>query len=184
MFDDQQEMLKPGDVFGDYVIERRLGKGGMGVVYLAVAPDGTKLAIKLMYRDKMTHDLRKRFAREAEFAMKIRHKNLITVYDVGEDPETGLCYMVMDYVSGGTLAEKLREQGKLPVAKAVNIVMRIATALEVAHRNGMVHRDIKPENIMFTEDGTPKLADLGVAKFDDDRKSVVTVTGMIIGTPA
>jgi len=184
MADEHVEILSPGDSFGDYVVERLLGKGGMGVVYLVRAPDGSQFAVKLMHPGQMTHDLRKRFAREAEFAMKIRHKNLISVYDVGEDPDSGFCYIIMDYVSGGTLADLLAARGKLPVAKAVNIVMRIAEALEVAHRNGMVHRDVKPENIMFAEDGTPKLADLGVAKFDDDRKTMVTMTGMIIGTPA
>lgn len=184
MADEHVEILIPGDSFGDYVVEQLLGKGGMGAVYLVRAPDGSRFAVKLMHPGKMTHDLRKRFAREAEFAMKIRHRNLISVYDVGEDPDSGLCYIIMDYVSGGTLADLLAARGKLSVTKAVNIVMRIAEALEVAHRNGMVHRDVKPENIMFAEDGTPKLADLGVAKFDDDRKTMVTMTGMIIGTPA
>ena len=176
--------LKAGELFGDYVVERLLGKGGMGAVYLVRSPDGSRYAVKVMYPDKMTHDLRKRFAREAEFAMKIRHRNLISVYDVGEDPETGLCYIIMDYVSGGSLSDRLKANGRLPVAEAVSIAMQIAAGLDVAHRGGLVHRDVKPDNILFDADGTPKLADLGVAKFDDDRKTMVTMTGMIIGTPA
>ena len=181
---DDTEPLKAGDHFGDYVVERLLGKGGMGAVYLVRAPDGSLFAVKVMFPGKMTHDLRRRFAHEADFAMKIRHRNLISVYDVGEDPDTGLCYIIMDYVPGGTLSERIKAQGRLPVDEAVKIAMQIAAALNVAHKNGLVHRDVKPDNIMFAEDGTPKLADLGVAKFDDDRKTMVTVTGMIIGTPA
>ena len=181
---DGQMPLKAGEHFGDYVVERLLGKGGMGAVYLVRSPDGSPYAVKVMYPDKMTHDLRKRFAREAEFAMNIRHRNLISVYDVGEDPETGLCYIIMDYVSDGTLSDRIKARGRLPVDEAVKIVMQIAAALDVAHSNGLVHRDVKPDNIMFAEDGTPKLADLGVAKFDDDRRTMVTLTCMIIGTPA
>ena len=178
------EPLKAGDSFGDYTIERLLGKGAMGAVYLMRAPDDSLFAVKIMFPGKMTHDLRSRFAHEADFAMKIRHRNLISVYDVGEDPETGLCYIIMDYVPGGTLSDRIKAQGRLPVDEAVKIAMQIAAALDVAHKNGLVHRDVKPDNIMFDADGTPKLADLGVAKFDDDRKTMVTMTGMVIGTPA
>jgi len=178
------EPLKAGDHFGDYIVERLLGKGGMGAVYLVRAPDGSHFAVKVMFSGRMSHDLRRRFAREAEFSMKIHHKNLISVYDVGEDPETGLCYIIMDYMSGGTLSDRIRDLGKMPVGEAVQVIMQIAAALDVAHRNGLVHRDVKPDNIMFAADGTPKLADLGVAKIDDDRRTMVTLTGMIIGTPA
>ena len=181
------KLLEPGDMFGDYTVEKLLGKGGMGAVYLVRAPGGERYAVKLMFPDmvKKGSDYRKRFAREAEFAMKIRHKNLISVYDVGEDPETGLCYIIMDYVPGGSVADRLEKNGPLPMAEAVSIAAQVALALEVAHRHGVVHRDIKPDNIMFDADGTPKLADLGVAKFTDEaHKTTVTTTGMIIGTPA
>ncbi len=176
--------LRPGDRFGDFAIDRLLGRGGMGAVYLAHSPDGLQFAIKIMYPGKMTHDLRVRFAREAEFAMNIRHENLISVYDVGEDPDTGLCYIIMDYVGGGTLSGLLKERGRLPVGEAVDIAAHVARALAVAHGRGLVHRDVKPDNIMFMSDGVPKLADLGVAKFDDDRATMVTRTNMVIGTPA
>ena len=178
------EPLKAGEHFGDYVVERLLGKGGMGAVYLVRAPDGSHFAVKVMFSGSMSHDLRRRFAREAEFSMKIHHKNLISVYDVGEDPDTGLCYIIMDYMPGGTLSDRIRDLGKMPVGEAVQVIMQIAAALDAAHRNGLIHRDVKPDNIMFAADGTPKLADLGVAKIDDDRRTMVTTTGMIIGTPA
>ena len=181
------KLLEPGDMFGDYTVEKLLGKGGMGAVYLVRAPDGERYAVKLMFPEiaSKNPDFRKRFAREAEFAMKIKHKNLISVYDVGEDPETGYCYIIMDYVPGGSVKDRLAANGALPIAEAVSIAAQIALALEVAHRYGVIHRDIKPDNIMFDADGTPKLADLGVAKFtDDEHKTTVTTTGMIIGTPA
>ena len=181
------KLLEPGDMFGDYIVEKLLGKGGMGAVYLVRAPGGERYAVKVMFPDmvKKGSDYRKRFAREAEFAMKIRHRNLISVYDVGEDPETGLCYIIMDYVPGGSVADRLAANGALPMAEAVSIAAQVALALDVAHRHGVIHRDIKPDNILLDEDGTPKLADLGVAKFSDTgRKSIVTTTGLIIGTPA
>ena len=182
---DDTSPLNPGDIFGDYTVERVLGKGNMGTVYLMRSTTGELFAVKIMHRGVMSHDLRVRFVREADFAMKIRHKNLISVYDVGEDPDSGLCYIIMDYVPGGTLADRIKERGTIPVNEAIKITMHIAAALDVAHRNGLVHRDVKPDNIMFAADGTPKLADLGVAKFDDGHSStMVTMTGMMIGTPA
>ena len=204
----RRKLLEPGEMFGDYTVEKLLGKGGMGAVYLVRAPGGERYAVKLMSPEmvKKGSDYRKRFAREAEFAMNIRHKNLISVYDVGEDPETGLCYIIMDYVPGGSVADRLERNGPLPMAEAVSIAAQVALALEVAplpmaeavsiaaqvalalevaHRHGVIHRDIKPDNIMFDADGTPKLADLGVARFTDEaHKTTVTTTGMIIGTPA
>ena len=177
-------ILEPGDRFGDYTVEKLLGKGGMGAVYLMRGASGSEYAVKIMFPDKVTHDLRRRFAKEAEFAIKIRHRNLVSVYDVGEDPETGLCYMIMDYVAGGSLSDMLKRRGRLPIGEAVSIASQVAAALEVAHRHGLVHRDIKPDNILFDADGTPRLADLGVAKFDESQQSMVTTTGMVIGTPA
>jgi len=181
---DEALLLKPGEKFGDYVVEQLLGKGGMGAVYLLRAPGGEKYAAKIMFPEAASrHEFRKRFAREAEFAMGLRHENLVSVYDVGEDPETGLCYIIMEYVPGGSLADLIEKNGPLPIDRAVSIAMRIAVALEAAHSRGLVHRDVKPDNILFTKDGVPKLADLGVAKFED-RQTTVTTTGMVIGTPA
>lgn len=177
-------LLKAGDYFGDYVVERLLGEGGMGAVYLVRTESGLRYAVKVMYPDMMSHDLRVRFAREAKFAMGVRHKNLISVYDVGEDPETGLCYIIMDYVPGGSLSDKIKESGRLPIQEAVSIATQIASGLDAAHRRGLVHRDVKPDNILFDADGTPKLADLGIAKHESDTGTMVTMAGEIIGTPA
>ena len=181
-------MLEIGSKFGDYTVIELLGKGAMGAVYRI--SDGTSdYALKIMSAQfddpQKRHEWRKRFAREAEVAMKVRHKNLIEVYDVGEDPATRLCYILMEYVGGGTLTDRLKAKGKLDIREAVAITMHIANALSAAHSIGVVHRDIKPDNIMFTTDGVPKLADLGVARYSDsESETTVTKTEMIIGTPA
>lgn len=179
--------LKDGDKFGDCTVCGLIGRGSMGSVYLVVAPDGRKYALKVIDPEilKRDADYQTRFIHEAEFAMGITHKNLISVHDAGENPETGVCYILMDYMPGGSLSDLLSRRGPLPINEAVSIASHIAFALEAAHRRGVIHRDIKPDNILFAEDGTPKLADLGVAKFEDDANAtMVTTAGMIVGTPA
>ena len=156
-------LLEIGSKFGDYTVVKLLGKGAMGEVY-KIADGDAVYALKIMKADiadkEKAHEWRKRFAREAEIAMNISHKNLIEVYDVGEDPETRLCYILMEYVGGGTLTDRLKRKGKLSIDEAVKIMMHVANGLDEAHKAGVVHRDIKPDNIMFTTDGVPKLADL------------------------
>ena len=179
--------LLPGDRFGDCVVRRMIGCGAMGVVYLVAAPDGAEYALKVMDAAIMAKNsgYKERFLKEATFAMSIRHKNLIAVHDAGENAEKGLCYLLMDYMPGGSLADVLAARGPLPIAEAVSVASHIAFALEAAHRSGVIHRDIKPANILFAADGTPRLADLGVAKFEDGGETTMSTTaGMIIGTPA
>lgn len=159
----------------------------MGSVYLVAAPDGAEYALKIVDPGRLSGaaDYRTRFVREAEFAMSISHPNLVAVHDAGENPETGLCYILMDYLPGGSLSAVLSARGPLPIGESVSIASQIAFALEAAHRRGVIHRDIKPDNILFAADGTPKLADLGVAKFSDETAlTMLTVQGMIVGTPA
>ena len=177
--------LKPGDRFGDCTVERLLGQGSMGSVFLVRAPDGAQYALKVMSPELAKNDptYKERFLREAEFAMKIHHRNLIPVHDAGEESERGFCYILMDYMPGGTVKDLVRERGVLPVAQAVQIATQVAVAMEVAHLHGIIHRDIKPDNIMFDADGVPKLADLGVARFAAD-VHLNTQKGMIVGTPA
>ena len=117
--------------------------------------------------------------------MTIRHRNLVEVRDAGEEPEKGLCYMLMEYMPGGSLKDMINKEGALPIEQAISYVSQIAYALALAHRNGVIHRDIKPDNILFTADGVPKLADLGIAKFiSDTQTSTLTMKGHILGTPA
>ena len=180
-------MLKPGDRFGDYKVIRLLGQGGMGSVFLLENAEGIEVAAKIL--DPATagdHESRRRFLREAELALGVKHPNLVETYDVGEDPDTGLCYILMEYVSGGSLADYLKEHGALPVEDAVAVVQAMASVLELVRQKGIVHRDIKPGNIMFDAEGTPKLADLGIARggIGGTETTTVTQTGMMIGTPA
>ena len=180
-------MLKPGDRFGDYTVVRLLGQGGMGAVFLLENAEGGQIAAKIL--DPATakdHEARKRFLREAQLALGVKHPNLVETYDVGEDPETGLCYILMEYVPGGDLAGRIEQEGALQISEATRIAYEIASVLELARQKGIVHRDIKPANIMFGADGKAKLADLGIARsgFGGAGTTTVTQTGMMIGTPA
>ena len=173
---------------GNRSVVRLLGTGGMGNVYL-VRDDKTKTeyAAKTLRRDisEKQPDFVERFKREAMFAQRIRHPNLVAVYDYGFDEENGCHYIIMEYVSGGNLSDLLRKKGKLPIPEAVEITRQVAYGLAAAHQHGVVHRDIKPDNILFSNDGLPKLADLGVAKFSDqDPASTQTQSGTLLGTPA
>ena len=180
-------MLNAGERFGDYTVVRLLGKGGMGSVFLLENAAGGQVAAKILDPETAgDHEARKRFLREAELALGVKHPNLVETYDVGEDPETGLCYILMEYVPGGSLADLLKKSGSLPVEEAVAVVQAMAQVLELARGKGIVHRDIKPANIMFDAEGTAKLADLGVARGGPKglETTTVTQTGAMIGTPA
>ena len=180
-------VLGIGDRFGDCTIVSLLGSGAMGQVYLVQAPNGRKYALTILHPEFARHNtgMKRRFLNEAEFAMTIRHRNLVEVRDAGEEPGKGLCYMLMEYMPGGSLKGMIEREGALPIERAISYVSQIAYALALAHRNGVIHRDIKPDNILFTADGVPKLSDLGIAKFiSDTQTSTLTMKGHILGTPA
>ena len=184
---DETGNFTPGDRFHGYVVERPLGKGAVGTVYLVRHEMlDTLFALKVMDPEvaQDNPDSVKRFMREAKLASKIRHPNLVTVHDAGFDAERGIYYIVMDYVNGGTLRQALAFGGTMDEKEAVRIVMQVAAALDAAQPFGVVHRDIKPENIMLTPDGTVKLVDLGVAKIADGMDSLKTMSNSVFGTPA
>ena len=182
-----KELLKPGDLFEKYRVESLLGHGGMGAVYKVrhVLLD-TSFAIKVLFPEiaRQNHKFIKRFLREARLAGKIHQQNLIAVYDAGQNSKTGLYYLVMEYIPGGTLRDRLRKEYRLTRSDALGIVTGVAQALEKAFEYKMVHRDIKPDNIMFTEDGTVKLADLGIAKAVGPLDTTLTLEPSVFGTPA
>ena len=180
-------ILKPGTVFEKYTVEKMLGRGGMGVVYLVRHNVlDSYFALKVLYprAAKKNKSFIKRFLQEAKLACKIRHPNLIAVYDAGRNPDNGLYYLVMDYVSGGSVRDLLEKERRLDPAPAVRIVRQTAQALTAAYEHHMVHRDIKPDNIMFDADGTAKLADLGIAKSTDNPEITLTTSQSVFGTPA
>lgn len=153
--------LSAGERLGPYRIDAPLGAGGMGEVYRAkdTRLDRT-VAIKVLQADLATDEtLRTRFEREARAISSLEHPNICALYDVGEDG--GRAYLVMQYLEGMTLAQRL-EKGALPSEQALRIAVEICRALDAAHRRGVIHRDIKPSNIMLTSSGA-KLLDFGLA---------------------
>ena len=179
--------FKPGDRFGDCTVERLLGRGGLGFVYLVRGSDGERYALKTLRADvtATTPENKRRFAQEANLMMTMRHRNLVRVYDAGEDAERNRGYILMEYMPGGTRKDRIVKNGAMPVADAIAIATQVADALSMAHAHGVIHRDVKPDNILFAADGTPKLSDLGVAKLlGETGDGTQTVQGVIIGTPA
>lgn len=150
-----------------YRLIEQIGMGGMAIVYRAVdLRTGHNVAVKVL-RPEYNEDREfiSRFQREAEAASKMTHHNIVNLLDVGMDGENR--YLVMEYVQGKTLKAVIQERGKLSAPLACQIAIRILSALEHAHRNGIVHRDIKPQNILVHEDGHIKVADFGIARIAD-----------------
>jgi eukaryotic-like serine/threonine-protein kinase len=173
-------------MLGRYQVEKELGKGAMGVVYLGKDPKiGRVVAIKTMalsqeFEAEELTEVKERFFREAETAGRLSHPNIVTIYDAGEEHD--LCYIAMELLKGGDLVPFGKAGNLLPAEKAVSIVARAAEALGYAHRQGVVHRDIKPANLMYhPETDTLKVTDFGIARLTDSSK---TKTGMVLGTPS
>ena len=159
----------------------------MGAVYLVrhnILDSLFALKVLSLNSDSGNNSFVSRFIREAKLACKIKHPNLIEVHDAGKNPENGMFYIVMDYVPGGSVRDRLKKQPFLPLAESLRIVTEIASALEAAFQHGMVHRDIKPDNIMFAADGSAKLADLGIAKSLEEQDTMLTMAASVFGTPA
>jgi serine/threonine-protein kinase len=171
--------LAPGTSLGAYVISARLGRGGMAMVYQAHhAALDRQVAIKVLWPSLAeTPGFVERFRREARAASRLRHPNILTVYDFGT--QDGITYMVTELLPGGSLADRLGRPVGADLARRV--VRGIGAALDVAHAAGLIHRDVKPSNILFTRDGEPVLADFGIARLQDAEQ--LTVQGSLIGTP-
>jgi serine/threonine-protein kinase len=173
-------------MLGRYQVEKELGKGAMGVVYLGKDPKiGRVVAIKTMalsqeFAGDELVDARERFFREAETAGRLQHQNIVTIFDAGEEHD--LAFIAMEFLKGRDLADFCKGGQLLPVAKVLSIVARVAEALAYAHTQNVVHRDIKPANIMYElESDTVKVTDFGIARITDSSK---TKTGLVLGTPS
>jgi len=171
-----------GRTVGKARILKRLGRGGMGDVYLTQHPDYDKaVAIKILPPDLTRNDeLLQRFRREAESAARLDHPNLVEIYDVGE--ENGFHYILMAYVDGQNLQEHLDDKGKLECREAARIALEVALGLRAVHGEGIIHRDIKPANILISTTKEVKIVDFGLA-FDAEDKTTLTVAGAVMGTP-
>ncbi len=171
--------------FGRYKIEKELGRGAMGVVYLGKDPKiNRQVAIKTLdytqFSDAELRTVKSRFFREAEAAGRLSHNNIVTVYDVGE--EDGLGFIAMDYVIGVPLSSYTAADKLLSVAEIYRIMIIVSEALDYAHSQNIVHRDIKPGNIMYNPDSQQlKITDFGIARITD---SVKTRTGSFMGSPS
>lgn len=173
-------------MLGRYQVEKELGKGAMGVVYLGRDPKiGRVVAIKTMalsqeFEPDELEDVKQRFFREAETAGRLNHPYIVTIFDAGEEHD--LAYIAMEFLKGKDLAPHAKTGQLLPLPKMLSIAARVAEALSYAHAQSVVHRDIKPANIMYDpEADSVKVTDFGIARITDSSK---TKTGMVLGTPS
>jgi serine/threonine-protein kinase len=173
-------------MLGRYQVEKELGKGAMGVVYLGKDPKiGRVVAIKTMALSQQFEadelvEVKERFFREAETAGRLSHTNIVTIFDAGEEHD--LCYIAMELLKGKDLVPFTKSGNTLPTDKVISIVARVADALGYAHRQNVVHRDVKPANVMYEpENDIVKVTDFGIARITDSSK---TKTGMVLGTPS
>src|SRR5688500_7069969 len=166
-----------------YTVDRELGRGGMATVYLAQDIKHDRIvALKVLHPDLAASLGPERFLREIKLAARLNHPHILPLFDSGE--ADGFLYYVMPYVEGESLRERLDREQQLPIEEAVHHGRAVASALDYAHRQGIVHRDIKPENLMMYE-GEAMVMDFGIAKaLSMAGPDTITQTGMMVGTPA
>ncbi|MGE0434085.1 MAG: serine/threonine-protein kinase [Planctomycetota bacterium] len=183
----EQYGLAPGEKIigriGDFVLTRILGRGGMGDVYLGRNRMIQGLfAIKILSAEKAKNlQYRERFLREARLANRLDHPNVVKVWDVGAIE--GYFFIVMEYIDGETLSERVERVGQMPVAEAVAISLQALRGIEAAHAAGIIHRDLKPANVMMRRDGLVKVFDFGLALPTDPGQKKLTLAGQTFGTP-
>ncbi len=189
----RKEEVRTDSTLGHYQLIREIGRGGMGIVYLANDTRlGRQVALKLLL-EKLTKDAARvrRFQREARAVSALNHPNIITIFEVGQTvPEHGEHFIAAEFVDGQTLREK-GKSGGMPLSQALDVLIQTCAALTSAHEAGIIHRDIKPENIMLRQDGIVKVLDFGLAKLiEQDSRSrkeastqrLTTQPGMVMGT--
>jgi eukaryotic-like serine/threonine-protein kinase len=177
---------------GNYVVEREIGRGGMGVVYLARHLSlGRRAAIKVLRPEAGGDPLQvQRFFNEARATSEIRHAHIVEVLDFGTLPDGGPSYLIMEWLEGRSLTEALRAAPRFALPRALRVASAIGRALGAAHARGIVHRDLKPDNVFLVErDGEPdfvKVLDFGIAKLLGERAAsqLATRTGELVGTPS
>jgi len=172
--------LEPGSPLGPYTILERIGRGGMATIYKAYQPALERnVAIKVL-PDHLADEpgFRQRFHQEAVAVGRLRHPNILTIYDHGE--QDGQTYIVSEFIDGGTLHDRLGKP--LPTTEVLRLLAPVASALDYAHTMGVVHRDVKPTNILIGKNGEPVLSDFGLARMMESKERL-TVSGMILGTP-
>ncbi|HUP47430.1 MAG TPA: protein kinase [Thermoanaerobaculia bacterium] len=173
---------------GRYEVVRELGKGAMGIVYLAKDPlIGRLVALKTIrpaanYDDEETREFQQRFIREAQAAGILNHPAIVTVFDIGQDEPTNTNFIAMEYVEGLNLKEVLAQGRALSFDQIGELIVQVAEALDFAHSKGIVHRDVKPANIILLDGNRAKIMDFGIAKIASGGANLTT-TGQFLGTP-
>lgn len=168
-----------GTRIGHYLVEALIGLGGMGQVYKALAPDGTRVALKIIKADFARDEtFRRRFKREVRIAQTVHNPHVVPVLDSGE--QDGLPYLVARFIEGISLEQKIKREGRLDLHTAVRICAQVADGLRALCESGMVHRDVKPANILLDLEGRAYLTDFGLAK--DSQGSVLTRPGQALGS--
>ena len=181
------ESVRPGTRIGSYVVEREIGRGGMGVVYLASLVDHVyekRVAIKLVARHNLSDRTHERFHREMQFLAALEHPNISRLLD-GDVTEDGVPYLVMEYVEGVPLNEFCGSK-PVPIARRLDLFRQVCAAVQFAHAHLIVHRDLKPGNILVSADGVPHLLDFGIAKLlteDEAQSATLSGTGQFPMTP-
>ena len=159
--------------FAEFILVKKLGEGGFGEVFYAVHQDKCEseeyVALKRLQETQNPEEI-KRFEREIKILFNLRHKNIIEVFEYGE--QDGACFYTMELLQGETLGDKLK-QGTLPLEDVKEIVVQISSGLDAVHQQGIVHRDVKPDNVFLCEDGLVKILDFGLAK---DPKAAIKIT--------
>jgi len=180
-------LLEPGEKFGNYEIVRRLGRGGMGVVYEANQLDtGRRVALKVLGRSLENPTARQRFLREGRLAASINHPHSVYVFGTGEIDDVPI--ISMELVRSGTLEDEVRKNGPLKVTRAVDAILQVIDGLEAAREKGVLHRDVKPTNCFVELDGDVKIGDFGLSVSTQPREDIsrteLTIAGQVLGTPA
>ncbi len=178
-----------GRTLGNCILERMVGQGGMGSVYLAqqIRPS-RRVAVKVLHpnfsvNSEVYQEFLVRFRREADVIARLEHVNIMPIYEYGE--QDNLAYLVMPYLGGGSLRDVLNKRGALPLDEATTYIEQAAAALDYAHSQGVIHRDLKPANFLLASDGRLVLADFGIARIMEESasNSALTGTGTVLGTP-
>ena len=170
---------------GRYTIDRLIGAGAMGNVFLGRDPELDRaVAVKTVRIRDLAAEARQlyldRFKNEARAAARLHHPNIVAVYDVGEDPDVGP-YLVLEYVAGSSLKQLLTSRGPLTPEASVTLADQIGRAIDTAHAAGIIHRDIKPDNLLITPEGRAKLADFGVARVPDAALDPLVTATAVVG---
>ena len=189
MLHSRQDIL--GKVLGGCTLERLLGQGGMGAVYLARQERPSRhVAVKvllpnMLMNSQMQAQYLARFRREADIIARLEHVNIVPIYAYGE--QDGLAYLVMPYLQGGSLYDVLLQRGQFPLEETIQYLKEAAAGLDYAHAHGIIHRDLKPANFLLHSDGRLLLSDFGIARVLQDEMSrtgvQLTGVGAVLGTP-